>query len=131
LGKYPNTVALPRRGNCYSERCPTREVLDHVFSRWGVLVLGALRERRSRYSELRRRIGGISEKMLAQTLRQLERDGLVERIAFDVVPPHVEYRLTPYGRECAERAFALIDWIETHVRGLMNAQAAYDAAAGD
>jgi DNA-binding HxlR family transcriptional regulator len=105
----------------------TREVLDHVFSRWGSLVLGALLERKKRYSELRDQIGGISEKMLAQTLRTLERDGLVERRSFPVVPPHVEYLLTPLGRECASRVVELVDWIESHVRSFARAQADYDA----
>jgi DNA-binding HxlR family transcriptional regulator len=75
---------------------------------------------------LRDEIGGISEKMLAQTLRSLERDGLVERHSFPVVPPHVEYRLTPLGRECARRVWSLVDWIETHALNLERAQVAYD-----
>jgi DNA-binding HxlR family transcriptional regulator len=120
--------AVSRRGDCYQAACLTREILDHVFSRWGSLVLGALLERKKRYSELRDQIGGISEKMLAQTLRALERDGLIERRSFPVVPPHVEYLLTPLGRECAARVGDLVDWIESHVRSLARAQAGYDEA---
>jgi DNA-binding HxlR family transcriptional regulator len=120
--------ALPprTRGDCYNSSCISREIVDHVFSRWGGLVLGALVEGTMRYSELRAAIGGISEKMLAQTLRTLERDGFVERRSYDVVPPHVEYRLTPLGRECAARVEALVDWIERHVVAVDRARAAYD-----
>ncbi len=83
--------------------CKAREVLNHVSNRWGGLVLGALIERRLRYSEIRARVGGISEKMLAQTLDVLERDGLIERMSYPVVPPRVEYALTESGRALAER----------------------------
>ena len=93
--------------------CPSRAVLSHVTSRWGVLVLIALEHETLRFSALRRRIGGVSERMLAQTLQWLEQDGLIERRAFDVVPPHVEYSLTPLGAEAAEKVRALADWIET------------------
>jgi DNA-binding HxlR family transcriptional regulator len=73
----------------------------------------ALEGRTRRFSEIRRAIGGVSERMLAQTLQWLERDGLVERRAFQVVPPHVEYSLTSLGREAAEKVRSLADWIET------------------
>ncbi len=115
-------------GNCYDERCLTREVLDHVFSRWGGLLLGSLLAGRKRYSELREHVGGISEKMLAQTLRTLERDGLILRESRPVVPPHVEYELTPLGRECARRVDALVEWIQSNVTGFVSSQDAYDAA---
>lgn len=101
-----------RRGDLMAEACPSREVLKHMTSRWGVLVLLALQGGTHRFSELRRAIGGVSERMLAQTLQWLEGDGLVDRVAYDVVPPHVEYSLTPLGREAAERVRALADWIE-------------------
>ena len=102
-----------QRGNLLAADCPSREVLKHVTSRWGVLVLMALEGRTRRFSELRRMIGGVSERMLAQTLQWLEGDGLVERVAYPVVPPHVEYSLTPLGVEAASRVRALADWIET------------------
>ena len=102
-----------RRGDLMAEACPSREVLKHMTSRWGVLVLLALQDGTHRFSELRRAIGGVSERMLAQTLQWLEGDGLVDRVAYEVVPPHVEYSLTPLGREAAERVRALADWIET------------------
>lgn len=101
-----------RRGDLMAAACPSREVLKHVTSRWGVLVLIALEGRTLRFGALRRRIGGVSERMLAQTLQWLEGDGLVERMARKVVPPHVEYRLTPLGAEAAERVRLLADWIE-------------------
>jgi DNA-binding HxlR family transcriptional regulator len=105
--------------------CPSRDVLKHVTSRWGVLVLIALEIRMHRFSELRRAIGGVSERMLAQTLQWLEADGLVDRKAYQVVPPHVEYSLTPLGRECAARVRGLADWIET---SMMRIQAATTAS---
>lgn len=101
-----------RRGDLMAAACPSREVLNHVTSRWGVLVLIALEDGTLRFSQLRRAIGGVSERMLAQTLKWLEQDGLVDRRALDVVPPHVEYSLTPLGREAAEKVRALADWIE-------------------
>ena len=102
-----------QRGNLLAVDCPSREVLKHVTSRWGVLVLIALEGRTRRFSELRRMIGGVSERMLAQTLQWLEGDGLVERVAYPVVPPHVEYSLSPLGVEAASRVRELADWIET------------------
>ena len=101
-----------RRGDLMSAACPSREVLKHVTSRWGVLVLLALEGGTHRFSGLRHAIGGVSERMLAQTLQWLEGDGLVSRVAYEVVPPHVEYSLTPLGSEAAEKVRALADWIE-------------------
>jgi DNA-binding HxlR family transcriptional regulator len=101
------------RGDLMAAACPSRAVLNHITSRWGVLVLIALETRTLRFSELRRGVGGVSERMLAQTLQWLEGDGLVLRTAYEVVPPHVEYRLTPLGLEAAEKVRALADWIET------------------
>ena len=101
------------RGDLMSAACPSREVLQHVTSRWGVLVLLALETGTHRFSQLRRKIGGVSERMLAQTLQWLESDGLVLRTAHDVVPPHVDYCLTPLGVEAASRVRLLADWIET------------------
>lgn len=101
-----------RQGDLMSDACPSREVLKHITSRWGTLTLVALQEGTLRFSELRRTIGGVSERMLAHTLQQLEGDGMVERIAYPVVPPHVEYRLTALGKEAAHRVRGLADWIE-------------------
>jgi DNA-binding HxlR family transcriptional regulator len=104
-----------QHGDLMAADCPSRAVLKHVTSRWGVLVLIALESGTHRFSELRRKVGGVSERMLAQTLQWLESDGMVERVAFDVVPPHVEYSLTPLGREAAEKVRVLADWIETNL----------------
>ncbi|MFD2252300.1 DNA-binding HxlR family transcriptional regulator [Pseudochelatococcus lubricantis] len=101
------------RGDLMAAACPSREVLRHLTSRWGVLVLIALRSGTLRFGDLRRRIGGVSERMLAQTLQWLENDGMVERKAYKIVPPHVEYTLTPLGEEAAEKVRDLADWIET------------------
>lgn len=103
------------RGHLFAEACPSREVLKHLTSRWGVLVLIALLDGTHRFSELRRKVGGVSERMLAQTLQWLEDDGMVDRCAYPVVPPHVEYSLTPLGREAAEKVGGLADWIETNM----------------
>lgn len=92
--------------------CPSRRILSHVTSRWGVLVLIALSDQTLRFSALRRHIGGVSDRMLAQTLQTLEADGFVIRRSLDVVPPHVEYSLSPLGEEVAERVAALAGWIE-------------------
>lgn len=104
---------MVQRGDLMAAACPSREVLKHITSRWGVLVLIALEGRTLRFSHIRRMIGGVSERMLAQTLQWLEHDGMVDRVAFDVVPPHVEYSLTPLGQEAAEKVRSLADWIET------------------
>ncbi|QQA44637.1 winged helix-turn-helix transcriptional regulator [Pelagovum pacificum] len=100
------------RGDLMAANCPSREVLKHMTSRWGVVVLIALEGGTHRFAELRRRIGGVSERMLAQTLRHLEEDGMVLRTAHDVVPPHVDYCLTPLGAEAASKVRQLADWIE-------------------
>ena len=91
--------------------CPTRVVLDHVTSKWGVLVLVALSQDTLRWGELRRVVEGISEKMLAQTLRVLEADGFVHRDAQPTIPPRVDYSLTQRGRDLADRLLPLMDWI--------------------
>ncbi|MER7661148.1 MULTISPECIES: helix-turn-helix domain-containing protein [unclassified Streptomyces] len=108
--------------------CPSRIVLEHVTSRWGVLVLAALLERSYRFSELRRTVGGVSEKMLAQTLQTLERDGFVHRDAKPVIPPRVDYTLTEMGREAAEQVWALARWTERRLEAVERARAEYDEA---
>ncbi|MBT9100051.1 helix-turn-helix transcriptional regulator [Methylovulum psychrotolerans] len=111
-----------QRGNLFAEKCPSRDILTHVTSRWGVLLLVALLSGTHRFSELRRKVGGISEKMLAQTLQWLESDGFVERIAYPVIPPHVEYRLTPLGQEIAQKVESLADWIEVNLPDILAAK---------
>jgi DNA-binding HxlR family transcriptional regulator len=111
-----------RRGEVLATECPSREILKHVTSQWGVLVLVALMEGTHRFSELRRKIGGVSEKMLAQTLQQLEKDGFVKRVSYPVVPPHVEYSLTPLGEGIGHQVEGLTDWIETNLSAIIKAQ---------
>jgi DNA-binding HxlR family transcriptional regulator len=103
--------------------CPSRAILAHLTSRWGVLVMIALQDGTLRFSALRRRIGGVSERMLAQTLQQLEGDGFILRIAHDVVPPHVEYSLTPLGHEAATHVAALTGWIEGNLPRILQSAA--------
>ncbi len=103
------------RGELLNVNCPSRDVLKRVTSRWSVLIMLALQDQTLRFSELRRTVGGVSERMLAQNLRYLEEDGFVQRIAYDVVPPHVEYRLTPLGREVGEQVVGLADWLELNL----------------
>ncbi|WP_149360298.1 winged helix-turn-helix transcriptional regulator [Lolliginicoccus suaedae] len=107
--------------------CPSRSVLEHVTSRWGVLVLARLLEGTHRFSELRRAIGGVSEKMLAQTLQALERDGIVHRQAYPVIPPRVEYSLTPLGEQAAERVAGLARWSEQNLPRVLAAREEHDA----
>ncbi len=96
------------------EACPTRTVLDHVTSKWGVLVLVALSQGTLRWAELGRTVQGVSEKMLASTLRTLQQDGFVTRMAYPEVPPRVEYSLTQRGHDLAARMLPLMDWIADH-----------------
>jgi len=110
------------RGDLFATECPSREILKHVTSRWGVLVLVALMEDTHRFSELRRKVGGVSEKMLAQTLQYLEKDGFINRVSHPVVPPHVEYSLTPLGEEVGNQVGALAEWIESNLPKIMKAQ---------
>jgi len=108
-----------KRGELFAVNCPSREVLKHVTSRWGVLVLVALLGGTHRFSELRRKVGGVSEKMLAQTLRVLEEDGFVLRKVYPTKPPRVEYSLTPFGRELAEHMRALTEFVQSNVGKVM------------
>jgi DNA-binding HxlR family transcriptional regulator len=113
-------AAQLQRGELFSADCPSRGVLQHVTSRWGVLVLVALLAGMHRFSDLRRKVGGVSEKMLAQTLQWLEGDGFVLRTAYPVVPPHVEYSLTPMGVEVARQVEGLADWIEGNLPRILD-----------
>jgi DNA-binding HxlR family transcriptional regulator len=118
----PTLAELILRGNLFSLACPSREVMKHVTSRWGVLILVALLAGTHRFSDLRRKINGVSEKMLAQTLQWLEADGFVLRVSYPVIPPHVEYSLTPLGQELGVRVQELADWIEVKLPSIMQAR---------
>lgn len=121
-----NQVTFTEQPNVNAATCPSRSVLEHITSRWGVLVLAALLEDGRRFSELRRIIGGVSEKMLAQTLQTLERDGFVHREAHPVIPPRVDYSLTEVGEQAARLVSGLARWSEAHVTGVLAAREAYD-----
>jgi DNA-binding HxlR family transcriptional regulator len=118
------------RGDVMSEHCPSREALKHVTSRWGVLLLVALGDGAHRFGELRRKVGGISERMLIQTLQWLEQDGLVLRIAGVQagVRARIEYRLTPLGEEISAKLRDLVGWIERNLDGILAARAAVQRA---
>ncbi len=124
----PSLAELLEQGNVFAADCPSRLVMRHVTSTWAVLSLIALQAGTHRFSELRRKIGGVSERMLAQTLTVLAGDGLVTRKALPVVPPHVEYALTPLGRQAAKKVAALADWINESLPKIMQARDALESA---
>ncbi|MEV3993361.1 helix-turn-helix domain-containing protein [Streptomyces sp. NPDC049837] len=114
----------------FSRLCPSRGTLEHVTGRWGSLTLGALYEGGSRFNELRRRVDGVSDKMLSRTLHALERDGLVRRDARPTNPPRVDYELTPLGRDVAERLLGLIELVEGRMPEVLAARDRYDEVRG-
>jgi DNA-binding HxlR family transcriptional regulator len=122
--------ALVQQADVNNAACPSRGILEHLTSRWGVLLLAVLLDGTQRFSELRRAVGGVSEKMLAQTLQTLERDGFVRREAQSVIPPRVDYSLTPLGEEAARQVWALARWSEAHVADVVGAREAYDRDRG-
>ena len=121
-----DTQSLP---DVFSEFCPTRLILDRVADKWTTLIIGMLSRADGpvRFSELRRKIAGISQKMLTQSLRGLERDGLVVRTVYSVMPPRVDYSLTPLGHKLEVPLNGLARWAEEHMAGILAAQHAYDA----
>ena len=121
------TILDPLPSNVYVADCPTRRVLDRIADKWTVLIIGLLEAEPKRFSQLQRGIGGISQKMLAQTLRSLERDGLVLRTVYPEVPPRVKYELTPLGRTLIEPIAAIRNWAETHIGTVATSQSQYDA----
>jgi DNA-binding HxlR family transcriptional regulator len=110
-------------GNLLAHECPSRTILKHLTGRWAVLILIALENRTLRFSELRRIVGGVSDRMLTQTLQTLEADGFVRRHARNVVPPHVEYNLTDMGAEATVHVRVLADWIEANTTRVLAHQA--------
>lgn len=112
----------------FARACVSRGILEHVTGRWGSLAVAALAEGALRFNALRRKVDGVSEKMLAQTLQTLERDGFVHREAEPTIPPRVEYSLTPAGCAVAEKLLDLIEFVEARVPEVMTARARYDAA---
>ncbi|WP_434463095.1 winged helix-turn-helix transcriptional regulator [Serratia plymuthica] len=133
-GPMTNSVVEPLsekmlRGDVMAAACPSREILSHLTSRWGVLILIALLPGTLRFSEIRRRIGGVSERMLAQTLQLLEKDGMINRYDYNIVPLRVEYTLTPLGKEAAAKVRDLADWVENNLAALTLAHNSPDAVA--
>ncbi|MDT4922799.1 MAG: hypothetical protein QOG01_512 [Pseudonocardiales bacterium] len=120
---------MAARGNAFDPKCPTRIVLDRVGDKWTVLVISALAVETLRFSELRARVGGVAPKVLTQTLRALERDGILTRKVYAEVPPRVEYSLTRLGRSLAAPIDAIQDWAETHVAAVLAARDKYDDRA--
>lgn len=128
-GKRPSEMdQLP---DAYASACPTRQALDRIADKWTVLILGLLESGPMRFNQLRREIEGISQKMLSQTLKSLERDGLVSRRAFATVPVTVEYSITPLGTTLAETLVPLRMWAETHIAQMLEARSAYDRSEDD
>ena len=116
------------RGDAFDPDCPTRVVLDRIGDKWTVLVIGSLVDGSLRFSELRARIGGVAPKVLTQTLRAMERDGLLTRTVHAQVPPRVDYELTPLGASLTAPIATLTDWAESHLVQILGARRTYDAA---
>src|SRR5215218_9147198 len=114
------------RGNAFDPDCPTRVVLDRIGDKWTVLVIGALVDGPLRFSALRARIGGVAPKVLTQTLRAMERDGLLTRTVHAQVPPRVDYELTPLGASLTAPIATLTDWAETHLGRILASRESYD-----
>ncbi|MCM5558733.1 helix-turn-helix domain-containing protein [Pleomorphomonas sp. JP5] len=113
----------------FDDRCPTRMVLDRLADKWALLVLDRLKGGPVRFNHLRRDIRGLSQKVLSQTLKRLERDGLVKRTVHPTVPVSVDYALTPLGQTLTETVAAFAHWAELNMDAVLAAQAAYDTAS--
>ena len=120
---------MPKLESVRADECPVREILDRIGDKWSVLVVGLLADGPRRFSELRRSIDGISQRMLTLTLRGLERDGLVTRTVYPTIPPRVDYALTRLGATLIEPIMALAAWARTHRPAIMDARERYDAKA--
>ena len=110
------------RGNVLASACPSRQILQHLTSRWGALVLVSLHSGTKRFSELRRAIDGVSERMLTKTLQELEADGMLIRKSYNTVPPQVDYTLTEFGAEASNKMFELVDWLEMNLGNILASQ---------
>ncbi len=120
---------LPTSADVYNQaQCPSRLILDRIADKWTTLIIGILAQaERRRFNELRRMVGGISQKMLTQTLRDLERDGLVKRTIYPEIPPRVEYELTQLGRTLCGPLGSLTQWAHDHMEEVKRAQSEFDA----
>lgn len=110
------------RGNVLASACPSRQILQHLTSRWGALVLVSLHSGTKRFSELRRAIDGVSERMLTKTLQELEADGMLIRKSYNTVPPQVDYTLTEFGAQASNKMFDLVDWLEMNLGNILASQ---------
>ena len=110
------------RGNVLASACPSRQILQHLTSRWGALVLVSLHSGIKRFSELRRSIDGVSERMLTKTLQELEADGMLIRKSYNTVPPQVDYTLTEFGAQASNKMFELVDWLEMNLGNILASQ---------
>jgi DNA-binding HxlR family transcriptional regulator len=135
LPTHPGGTACCDNNDAYQwdtrEDCEVRQILDRIADKWSLLVIALLDRRRLRFTELRREIDGVSQRMLTVTLRQLERDGLVRRTVHAVVPPRVDYELTPLGASLHETIQALVTWTESHQQDIAAARTDYDARAAE
>jgi DNA-binding HxlR family transcriptional regulator len=117
---------LLRTPDVYAADCPTRQMLDRISDKWTPLIIGLLADGPQRFSELQHTVGGISHKMLSQTLRSLQRDGLVSRTVYPEPPLRVEYKLTPLGETLCAPMAAIVHWSEEHIEEVLAAQTKYD-----
>jgi DNA-binding HxlR family transcriptional regulator len=126
VGSQAGPDAWQNMSDAFNSECPAREVLEHITSRWGLLILAALGETPRRFSQLHTTVDGISEKMLSQTLRTLVRDGLVVRTVEPTAPPRVSYELTPLGRGLTKSLEQFLSWIRQHTIDVVTAQRRHD-----
>lgn len=118
-------------GDVYADACPCREILDLVGSKWSTLIIGLLEQNPHRFGDLRRGLSTVSKKVLTDTLRKLERSGLVSRTVLPTRPPQVEYALTDLGRSITAPLAAIRDWSEANLSDVLDAHGRFDAQTGD
>lgn len=127
-GNMKQRILAYRADAISAENCPIRGIMDRIGSKWSVLLISVLAERPHRFGELRRAVSDISQRMLTQTLRELQQDGLIGRTVHPTTPPTVEYRLTPMGQTLLEPLAGLLNWAEAHSPAIQAARSAYAAA---
>ena len=123
-----DTISMKKIPDVYNPSCPTRLVLDRIADKWTVLIIGQLSNGTLRFNELKRSIPGVTQKMLTQTLKGLERDGVIIRKVYAAVPPKVEYTLTKLGKSLISVVEAIRLWSEAHIKDILTAQEAHDSA---
>ena len=118
---------MQKKPDIYNPNCPTRLILDRIADKWTVLIIGQLSSGTFRFNELKRSIPGITQKMLTQTLKGLERDGIVIREIYATIPPKVEYTLTKMGKSLINVVEAIREWAESHIKNILQSQTKYDS----